>query len=108
MYDESPRYFWKDFGGSRRPGVDDKECTVSWTDTECSRVACLHFTVVRVSDIVWGGFCECGADDEGFTFPWDNSNGFLVPWVDEEDPCLDDLYIKEMNLFGEGSNKNKS
>ena len=32
-----------------------------------------------------GGFWACVAVDEGFTFPLEDNNVFLVPWLDGED-----------------------
>ena len=40
----------------KNPGKDGKVPTVSWTGIEYSGTACLHLTVVRVPDVVWGSF----------------------------------------------------
>ena len=56
MCDGYPTLFWNDAECSGNPGIDSKESTVPWTGIECSRELCLHLTVVRVLDVIWGSF----------------------------------------------------
>jgi hypothetical protein len=116
MCDECSSFFWKDAEWSSFPEVVVEELSVPWTGAECSKGPCLHVTIVRDPDVVWGGFWACGADDEVSTVPWEDNNAFLVHWVDGEDvsasvtdgvcrrvSCIDreivEAFWKELKIF---------